>query len=73
MRGEVSLGGVFVPTLLSIVAIMAVEVPVAVVLSHRIGVEGVWIAYPAAFCTMLVLQMAFYRLVWRKREIRRLI
>jgi Na+-driven multidrug efflux pump len=66
-------GTVLVPTLLSIVAIVAVEVPVAVVLSHRLGVEGVWIAYPAAFCTMMVLQMAFYRLVWRNREIRRLI
>jgi putative MATE family efflux protein len=66
-------GTVFVPTLLSILAIVAVEVPVAVVLSHRIGLEGVWIAYPAAFCTMMVLQMAFYLLVWRKREIKRLI
>ncbi|MGN6117301.1 MAG: MATE family efflux transporter [Nitrobacter sp.] len=66
-------GTVFMPTLLSILAIVGVEVPVAVVLSHRIGVEGVWIAYPAAFCTMMVLQMAFYRLVWRKREIKRLI
>lgn len=66
-------GTVFMPTLLSILAIVGVEVPVAAVLSHRIGVEGVWIAYPAAFCTMMVLQMAFYRLVWRKREIKRLI
>ncbi len=66
-------GTVFMPTLLSIQAIVGVEVPVAVVLSHRIGVEGVWIAYPAAFCTMMVLQMAFYRLVWRQREIKRLI
>jgi putative MATE family efflux protein len=66
-------GTVFMPTLLSILAIVGVEVPVAVVLSHRIGVEGVWIAYPAAFCTMMVLQMAFYRLVWRQREIKRLI
>ena len=66
-------GTVFMPTLLSILAIVGVEVPVAVVLSHRIGVEGVWIAYPAAFCTMMVLQMTFYRLVWRKREIKRLI
>jgi len=66
-------GTVLVPTLLSILAIVAVEVPVAVVLSRRIGVEGVWIAYPAAFCTMMALQMAFYLLVWRKREIKRLI
>jgi putative MATE family efflux protein len=66
-------GTVFVPTLLSILAIVAVEVPVAVVFSRRIGIEGVWIAYPAAFCTMMVLQMTFYMLVWRKREIKRLI
>lgn len=66
-------GTVLVPTLLSILAIVAVEVPVAMVLSHRIGVEGVWIAYPAAFCTMMALQMAFYLMVWRKREIKRLI
>src|SRR6185437_2059538 len=43
-----SSGTVLVPTLLSILAIVAVEVPVAIVLSHRIGIEGVWIAYPAA-------------------------
>jgi putative MATE family efflux protein len=66
-------GTVLVPTLLSIIAIVGVEVPVAIVLSERIGVEGVWIAYPAAFCTMMILQMAFYQMVWRKREIRRLI
>ncbi|HVV43317.1 MAG TPA: MATE family efflux transporter [Nitrobacter sp.] len=66
-------GTVFAPTLLSVMAIVAVEVPVAVVMSRRIGVEGIWIAYPAAFCAMLLLQISFYMLVWRKREIRRLI
>ncbi|ABA03430.1 Multi antimicrobial extrusion protein MatE [Nitrobacter winogradskyi Nb-255] len=66
-------GTVMVPTLLSILAIVVVEVPVAIVLSRQIGVEGVWIAYPAAFCAMMALQMAFYLMVWRKQEIRRLI
>ncbi|MGN6411210.1 MAG: MATE family efflux transporter [Nitrobacter sp.] len=66
-------GTVLVPTLLSILAIIVVEVPVAVALSRQIGVEGIWIAYPAVFCTMMVLQMGFYRMVWRKREIKRLI
>jgi Na+-driven multidrug efflux pump len=66
-------GTVLVPTLLSILAIVAVEVPVALVFSRQIGVEGVWIAYPAAFCAMMVLQMAFYLMVWRKQEIKRLI
>ncbi len=66
-------GTVLVPMLLSIFAIVAVEVPVAVVLSRSIGVEGVWIAYPAAFCAMMLLQMSYYLLVWRKKTIRRLI
>lgn len=66
-------GTVLVPMLLSIFAIVAVEVPVAVVLSRSIGVVGVWIAYPAAFCAMMLLQMSYYLLVWRKKTIRRLI
>ena len=66
-------GTVFVPTLLSILAIVVIEVPVAVMLSRMFGVTGVWIAYPAAFCAMLLLQMTFYLLVWRKTKIERLI
>lgn len=68
-----STGTVIVPTLLSIGAILLVEVPVAWVMSQRIGIDGVWMAYPAAFLTMLLLQIAFYRLVWRRQRIRRLI
>ena len=30
-------------------------------------------AYPAAFLTMLLLQVTYYRLVWRKQRIKRLI
>jgi len=33
----------------------------------------VWWAYPIAFVSMLVLQSAFYRLVWRKSKITRLV
>lgn len=66
-------GTVLVPMLLSIFAIVAIEVPVAVALSRIIGVDGVWIAYPAAFCAMMLLQMSYYLLVWRKKKIRRLI
>ena len=42
-------------------------------MSGRIGIDGVWMAYPAAFLTMLVLQTAYYRLVWRRQRIRKLI
>jgi len=66
-------GTVLIPMLLSIFAIVAVEVPVAVVLSRMIGVKGVWIAYPVTFCAMMLLQMSYYLLVWRKKTIRRLV
>jgi MATE family, multidrug efflux pump len=66
-------GTVFAPLGLSIVAIAFIEVPSAVVLSRRIGLEGVSVAYPICFCAMFILQMSYYLLVWRKRRVRRLI
>lgn len=66
-------GTVFWPTSISIAAIWGVEVPVAYVLSHRIGIEGIWIGYPAAFATSLTLQSAYYFLVWKRRRHARLI
>ena len=50
MRGS---GSVLWPTINGIVAIWAVEVPVAWFLMHRIGLDGVWMGYPAAFCVVL--------------------
>ncbi|WP_198964023.1 MATE family efflux transporter [Bradyrhizobium sp. Y36] len=64
-------GVALTPMLLSIFAILAIELPAAVILSRTIGLEGVWAAYPIVFCAMLVLQMGYYLLVWRKRAIRR--
>lgn len=68
-----SSGHVMVPVLLSIAAILLVEVPTALVLSGRMGLDGVWIAYPVTFIAMLVFQSAYYRLHWRKQKIERLI
>jgi putative MATE family efflux protein len=66
-------GTVWAPLALSMLSIIAVEVPCAIVLSHVFGIDGVWLAYPITFCTMLLLQMSFYLLVWRKRTISRLV
>ncbi|MEO7253561.1 MAG: MATE family efflux transporter [Casimicrobium sp.] len=68
-----SSGTVLVPTAISIACILIVEIPVAWFMSKQIGLNGIWIAYPAAFISMLILQTAYYRLVWRKRPIKRLI
>ncbi|KGM30456.1 MATE family efflux transporter [Inquilinus limosus] len=66
-------GTVLAPTAISLFAILGVEVPVAWLLSRQIGIDGVWIAYPVAFIVMALGQIAFYRLVWSKRAIRRMI
>ncbi|MGE8201030.1 MAG: MATE family efflux transporter, partial [Variovorax sp.] len=66
-------GSVLVPTLISILCILGIEVPVAWLMSHRIGLNGIWIAYPVTFGAMLLLQTAYYQLVWRKKGIRRLV
>ena len=68
-----SSGTVMVPTLIANRAIAFGEVPVAWLLSHRIGLEGVWWGYPATFITMLIAQSTYYRLVWRHKKIDRLI
>ncbi len=70
-----SSGTVLVPVALSISAILLVEVPVAWLLSQKLGfgITGIWIAYPVTFITMLVLQSTYYRLVWRKQKIQRLV
>jgi putative MATE family efflux protein len=65
MRGS---GTVLWPTTFALSAIWAVEVPVAYLLSRRIGLDGVWIAYPVAFATSLAFQTTYYTTVWRKRR-----
>ena len=50
----------------------SVEVPVAVFLSRRIGLDVVWIAYPIAFVAMMIFQATYYRLFWRKKPIERI-
>ena len=72
--GAMRAGGVaLAPMLLSIFAIVAIEMPSAVILSQIIGLDGVWAAYPIVFCAMLVLQLGYYTLVWRRRPIQRLV
>jgi putative MATE family efflux protein len=66
-------GDVWIPMSLSLVAIVLVEVPAALILSDRMGLHGIWVAYCMSFCAMLVLQAGYYFLFWRKKEIRALV
>jgi putative MATE family efflux protein len=66
-------GTVFAPLALSTLAIAAIEIPSALLLSRAFGLEGVWMAYPICFGSMFLLQMSYYMLVWRRQKIQRLI
>jgi putative MATE family efflux protein len=67
-----SSGTVLVPTANSLVTIFGVLVPGAWWLSGRYGIEGIWAAYPIAFGVSLLMNTAYYRLVWKKKRIERL-
>ena len=66
-------GDVWVPMALSLSAIILVEVPGALWLSSIYGLNGVWIAYCFSFCALLLFQVTYYMLFWRKKEIRALV
>ena len=68
-----SSGTVLWPTALSIISIWAVEVPTAYGLAPRLGLTGVWIAYPVAYVAGLALQSAYYFGVWRRKRITALV
>lgn len=68
-----SSGAVLAPMALAILAIVAVEVPVAVIASRQIGMEGIWWGYPACFVAMMIFQGAWYTFVWRRRSIKALV
>ncbi len=65
-------GTVLWPTTIAILTILLVLIPSAWALSNRYGINGIWAAYPICFLTSLALQTAYYRVVWKKKPIRRL-
>jgi hypothetical protein len=53
--------------------VLCVELPMAYLFNVHFGLEGVWMAFPVTYLTMLGLQIAYYRLVWRHKQITRLV
>jgi putative MATE family efflux protein len=61
-------GAVFWPTVLSLLSLWGVLVPTAWLLSPRLGLIGIWLAYPTEFAVGLAMQYAYYHFFWRKRQ-----
>jgi putative MATE family efflux protein len=64
-----SSGTVLWPTLLAVISIWGIEVPVAYALAPHFGLDGVWTAYPVAFCCNLAMQLTYYFGFWRRRHL----
>ena len=60
-----STGTVVWPTIITIAGIWLVQLPTAYLLSLQIGLEGVWLGYPAGFAAVLLAQVVYYGLIWR--------
>lgn len=65
-------GVVLVPVAISIGCIALIQLPAAYALSGPFGLQGVWIAFPLSYAAMLVLQTAYYKLVWRFKKLERM-
>ena len=61
-------GAALVPALLSMAAIVGIELPVAVALEARFGLAGVFWAVPATFLAMLVLHGLYYYYLHKEKE-----
>ena len=66
-------GVVLVPMGITIFCVLCIELPVAYALNAHFGLEGVWMAFPVTYIAMLGLQAAYYRFVWRHKQIQRLV
>lgn len=62
-------GTVLVPMLISVFSVVGVELPVAIWLSRVIGLPGIWWGYVAGFGALMLMQGAYYMLVWRRKAI----
>jgi putative MATE family efflux protein len=65
-------GTVLVPTLITLLSVLVVQIPAAWVLDRHWGLLGVAASYPVAYTFMLVMQASYYQMVWKKKPIRRL-
>jgi Na+-driven multidrug efflux pump len=63
-----SSGTVLWPTALTTLSVILVEMPSAYILSHTIGLHGVWLAYPLSFITSLIALYVYYHFFWKNKK-----
>ena len=66
-------GVVLAPMAIGIGCILLIELPVAWMMSQRIGLPGIWWGFVGNFGVLMVAQALYYQFVWKKKRIARLV
>ncbi len=66
-------GTVLVPTLISLGCLSLLLFPLGWAFSQTFGLRGIWMSYPATYAVALLLQTAYFFVVWKKKPIRKLV
>ncbi|AXC50350.1 MATE family efflux transporter [Paracoccus suum] len=66
-------GTVLVPMLIGVGCVLLIELPTAITLSGVMGLHGIWWGYVAGFAGLMILQGAYYMLVWRRKTVAALV
>lgn len=66
-------GTVLVPTLISLGCLGLLLFPLGWAFSQTFGLRGIWMAYPASYAVALLLQAAYFFVVWKKKPILKMV
>jgi Na+-driven multidrug efflux pump len=66
-------GTVLVPTLISLGCLGLLLFPLGWAFSQTFGLRGIWMSYPATYAVALLLQTAYFFVVWKKKPILKLV
>ncbi|MBV0891660.1 MATE family efflux transporter [Paracoccus sp. Z118] len=64
-----SSGTVIPPMVIAVASVLLVELPLAVLMSRLIGLQGIWWGYVGGFGALMIGQGAYYLLVWRRKKV----
>ena len=66
-------GTVLVPTLISLGCLGLLLFPLGWAFSQTFGLRGIWMSYPATYAVALLLQTAYFFVVWKKKPILKMV
>lgn len=66
-------GTVLVPTIISLGCLGLLLFPLGWAFSQTFGLRGIWMSYPATYAVALLLQTAYFFVVWKKKPLLKMV